>query len=92
MTALHTDTAHEQHAGPADLAYRTSGRYEIVLFLDTASRELSVTLLDEITGVTYDLPVRADEALEVFHHPFAHPAFHGVHFDDDCADDTLLWS
>jgi hypothetical protein len=40
-------------------------------------------VLDEITGVSVELPVRADEALEVFRHPFAHPGFHGVPFYDE---------
>jgi hypothetical protein len=86
MAALITDIELEQRPTTADLAYRKSGRYEVVLFFDTTSRELRVSVLDDVTGVAYDLPVRPDEALEVFHHPFAHAAFRGVPFHDDRAD------
>jgi hypothetical protein len=97
MATPQTHTEHTGHtghtgqagqAGPADetvttdLACRTSGRYEIVLLLDTASLELTVSVADDVTGVVYELPVPADEALDVFNHPFAHPAFRGVSFDD----------
>ena len=61
-----------------DLAFRRSGNYEIVLLLDSAHQALTVSVLDDVTGVAYDVPVRADEALEVFHHPFAHKALHDV--------------
>lgn len=85
MAAPHTDTAHELQT-TADLAYRKSGHYEIVLLLDTTSRELTVSVLDDIMGVAFDLPVRAEEALEVFHHPFAHAAFRAIPFHDDRTD------
>jgi hypothetical protein len=85
MAAPTTETKDEQRPLTADLAYRRSGRYEIVLFLDRTKRELIVSVLDDITGFAYDLPVRADEALEVFHHPFAHAAFRGVPFHEDSA-------
>jgi hypothetical protein len=90
MPATHTYTAPEQRLATADLAYRKSGRYEIVLFLDRTRRELIVSVLDDVTGVAYDLPVRPDEALEVFHHPFAHAAFRGVPFHDDDRRDVAL--
>jgi hypothetical protein len=61
-----------------DLAYRRSGNYEIVLLLDAERRALTVYVLDDLTGASYDLPVRADEALEVFNHPFAHKALREV--------------
>ncbi|MGB2875497.1 MAG: hypothetical protein WBB76_08490 [Gaiellaceae bacterium] len=83
MTAPYTDTATEKHPTTAELAYRKSGRYEIFLLFDATSRELTVSVLDEVTGVVYDLPVPADDAVEVFHHPFAHAAFRGVRFHDD---------
>lgn len=86
MAAPLTDTAHDHRPTTIDLAYRRTGHYEIVLFLDTTGRELTVSVLDDVTGVAYDLPVRADEALEVFHHPFAHAAFRGVPFHDDRTD------
>jgi hypothetical protein len=79
MAVQYTDIAHEQH----ELACRTNGRYDVVLLFDTTSRELTVSVLDEITGVSFELPVGAEEALEVFHHPFAHPGFRGVALYDD---------
>jgi hypothetical protein len=86
MTITHTHSEHEQHTAPADIAYRKSGRYEISLLFEATTRELTVSVLDEITGVICELPVHADEALEVFNHPFAHPAFEGVAFHDERAD------
>jgi hypothetical protein len=91
MATPQTHTEQDEHTGhtghadetvTTDLACRTSGRYEIVLLLDTASLALTVSVADDVTGVVYELPVPADEALDVFNHPFAHPAFRGVSFDD----------
>ena len=75
-------TGHTDDRVTTDLACRTSGRYEIVLLLDMASLALTVSVADDVTGVVYELPVPANEALDVFNHPFAHPAFRGVSFDD----------
>jgi hypothetical protein len=41
-----------------------------------ADDTLAVTVLDE-TGDSFELVVDADEALEVFNHPYAYAAFRG---------------
>jgi hypothetical protein len=63
-----------------DLASRRSGHYEIVLFFHAPTGALTVSVLDEVTGVAHDLSVRPEEALDVFHHPFAHAARRRVPF------------
>jgi hypothetical protein len=65
-----------------DLASRRSGRYEIALLRNGETGALTVSVRDDVTGVECELPVRADEALDVFHHPFAHPALRRVPFLD----------
>jgi hypothetical protein len=80
MTTMQAYIEHD--TATTDLDCRTSGRYEIVLLLDNTSLELTVSVVDHATGVVFELPVRADEALDVFEHPFAHPAFRGISFDD----------
>jgi hypothetical protein len=63
-----------------ELAYRRSGGIEVALFWNSATNELSVTVVDEALGDAFELPAPADQALDVFHHPYAHAALCGIEY------------
>ena len=60
-----------------DLASRRSGSIEVALMYDRIARTLAVFVHDAMTNEELLLPVSGDEALEVYHHPYAHA--HRVH-------------
>ena len=55
-----------------DLATRHSGSIDVALIYDRFDRTLMVFVHDELTGEDLFLPVTGDEALEVYHHPYAY--------------------
>ena len=63
-----------------ELAYRRSGGIEVALFWNRATNELTVTLVDEAAGDAFELPAAPDQALDVFHHPYAHAALSGIEY------------
>ena len=54
-----------------ELAYRRSDGLDITLLWDPRDDALAVLVVDERLGVTLELPVRDDNPLEAFYHPFA---------------------
>jgi hypothetical protein len=69
------------HQGYRELAYRETDGLEIVLFWHQPTDQLSVSVSDERTGAYFELEAGADEALEVFQHPYAYAAARGVPYD-----------
>jgi hypothetical protein len=65
-----------------ELAYRATDGLEVMLFWHEATNELTVSVSDERTGAYFELDAEPDEALDVFHHPYAHAAFRGVPYDE----------
>jgi hypothetical protein len=65
-----------------ELAHRATDGLEVVLFWHEATNELTVSVSDEGTGAYFELAAGADEALDVFYHPYAHAAHRGVPYDD----------
>jgi len=63
-----------------ELAHRRSGGIEVALFWDRATNELTVTVVDEAGGDAFELPAAPDQALDVFHHPYAHAALSGIEY------------
>jgi hypothetical protein len=62
-----------------ELDSRTSDRIEVRLLWHREENRVTVTASDARTGETLEIPVReGDSALDVFHHPYAYAAFHGV--------------
>jgi hypothetical protein len=57
-----------------ELAYRRTGGIEAASFWKTATSELTVSVADRTSGDVFELPVTLDQALEVFHLPYAHVA------------------
>lgn len=57
-----------------DLAERKAGAIEVVLVWHRDTNALVVFAHDGQTGEERVIPVTADEALDVFDHPFGYPA------------------
>jgi hypothetical protein len=55
-----------------ELAYRESNGITISLQWSPRSNRLSVVVEDSQRGESFTLPARPDNALEVFHHPYAY--------------------
>ena len=56
----------------AELDYRESNGITISLQWSRRSNRLSVVVEDSQRGERFTLPARPDNALEVFHHPYAY--------------------
>jgi hypothetical protein len=69
--------------GYRELAYRATDGLEIVLLWHQPTDQLTVSVSDERTGAYFELEAAADEALEVFEHPYAYAAARGVPYDTD---------
>lgn len=65
-----------------ELAHRATDGFEVMLFWNEATNELTVSVSDERTGAYFELDAAPDEALDVFYHPYAHAAFTGVPYDE----------
>ena len=62
-----------------ELDRRTADGIEVRLLWHRAENRVTVTAYDMRSGATLEIAVRDDEpALEVFHHPYAYAAFHGI--------------
>jgi hypothetical protein len=55
-----------------DLATRRSGSIEVALIWDRGEKSLRVFAYDAMTGEELVVPVSADEAADVYRHPFAY--------------------
>jgi len=59
---------------PEELDYRENNGIAVSLLWDRRTSELTVRVRDDVQGEEFDLTAGADEALGVFHHPFAYAA------------------
>jgi hypothetical protein len=64
-----------------ELDHRWSDGVSVTLLWNTQTNRVSVSVLEERRGVAFEFAVRADDALDAFHHPFAYVA----DLDDDAA-------
>jgi hypothetical protein len=62
----------------AELAHRANDGVEVSLVWSRADDRLTVVVCNVRTGDSFELAARSENALDVFHHPFAYAAFHGV--------------
>jgi hypothetical protein len=67
-----TATAISIPAPRRELAFRRSGGLEITLYWDADERTTSVEVHQPATRETIVLTVPDEDALDAFHHPFAH--------------------
>jgi hypothetical protein len=70
------------HSPLRELAHRASDGVEVVLFWHEVTDELTVSVSDARSGAYFELAARADEALDVFEHPYAHAAFRGLPYEE----------
>ena len=62
-----------------ELAARESDGIEVRLLWCERTRKVSVAVRDARSGEAFSMDVRdGDRALDVFHHPYAYAAFHGI--------------
>lgn len=55
-----------------ELARRESDGVEVTLWWNRTSGDLMVSVVDRNAGDVFDIPAGADEALDVFNHPYAY--------------------
>jgi hypothetical protein len=63
-----------------ELAYRESDGVEVSLVWNVVERSVSVLVVDTKEADVFELPVASDDALDVFHHPYAYAASRGLDF------------
>jgi hypothetical protein len=61
-----------------ELAYRENNGIVVTLWLHSDFNQLRVSVHDERTGDVFALDVDADNALDVFQHPFAYASRRGT--------------
>lgn len=67
------------HHTTIELDSRTTDGIEVRLLWHSAENRVTVTATDTRSGEVLEIAVRETEsALDVFHHPYAYAAFHGV--------------
>jgi hypothetical protein len=57
-----------------ELAYRENDGIAVTLYWHSSTNLLSVTVHDSRNGDWFELPAPADNALDVFEHPYAYKA------------------
>jgi len=67
---------------PDELAYRESNGLEVTLLWHEATDELRVCVCDQVRGAYFEVVAPAEEALEVFYHPYAYASSTDVHYAD----------
>ncbi len=63
---------------PQELAHRSTNGIEVSLLWSRADGALSVFVVDGRSGKTMRIEARSDNALDVFHHPYAYAAAAGL--------------
>jgi hypothetical protein len=71
-----------------ELASRASSGIEVTLLWNRRSDDLRVCVNDNYTGVYFELHAERDDALDIFHHPYAYAAARGIAYDEACAAAT----
>jgi hypothetical protein len=62
-----------------ELDHRTNDRIDVWLLWSEDDRKVYVAVADDRTGDRFSIEVREGEnALEVFHHPYAYAAYYGI--------------
>jgi hypothetical protein len=74
--------------GQRELARRASTGIEVVLFWRQDTNDLSVAIWDGHSATYFELAVAADQALDVFNHPYAHAASRGLPFVNEACRTT----
>jgi hypothetical protein len=76
-----------------ELDHRTNDRIDVWLLWREDDGQVLVSVADDKTGDRFTVEVREGErALDVFHHPYAYAAYHGIDTRSESVDviPTLL--
>jgi hypothetical protein len=74
-----------------ELAARESNGITVTLFWSRSTNLVTVAVADAATGDYFELVVdEHEQALDVFHHPFAHAAARGMEFRAQRAETEVL--
>lgn len=60
-----------------ELAFRESNGLAVTLYWHSGTNRVSVTVNDACSGELFELDAQPTEALDLFHHPYAHAARRG---------------
>jgi hypothetical protein len=72
-----------------ELDHRTNDRIDVWLLWNEEDGQVLVSVADEKTGDRFSVDVREGErALDVFHHPYAYAAYHGIDVRSQSGDVT----
>jgi hypothetical protein len=66
-----------------ELAQRISDGHEVVLLWHESTNELAVTVSDARSGAYFELAAAPDQALDIFHHPYAYAASRGMPYEEE---------
>jgi len=72
-----------------ELCTRTNDGIDVALLWLPAEDRLLVTVADRKLGDSFEIPVKAGDAMRVFRHPYPYAAELGVR-DDEPSDDELI--
>jgi hypothetical protein len=74
-----------------ELDYRTADGVEVALLWHTGRNFLSVVVSDARIGETFELVLDdGDNAMDVFHHPYAYAAHRGLEFSVVSREEALV--
>jgi hypothetical protein len=77
------------NATVAELDHRKSGPFEVSLLWHRDIEVVSLTIRDNRSGRSLELPVVHDRALQAFRHPFAYAASSGIDYAASLAASPL---
>jgi hypothetical protein len=66
-----------------ELAHRKGGDIDVTLLWRKGDDALTVILVEVASGTRFELSVRPEEALDVFHHPYAYLPSHAVYAEQE---------
>jgi hypothetical protein len=69
-----------------ELAYRQNDGLSVALLWSRAKEHLTVAVSDDRTGESFELEAAPEKALDVFYHPYAYAASHGLGVADLLAE------
>ncbi len=77
-----------------ELDHRSSDGLDVRLLWEQRDHKVIVAVTDYKTGAQFEIEVREDERpLDVFHHPYAFAAWHGIRTEPEHDDlQALVWA
>jgi hypothetical protein len=70
----------------AELAFRESNGIAVTLYWHRSTNRVSVTVYDGASDELFELDADPGEALDLFHHPYAHAAHRGYYLSMPTAE------